>query len=378
MRPPALSNFQRGAAGDPRPSLQSVAAAGSGTEAVHLATPQPHPAPAGAATLPAAWYRDPSVYERERREVFAREWVVVARAAPVERPGSYVAGEIAGYPVVVVRGEDGVLRAFHNVCRHRAGPLVPDGAGTCRGPLVCRYHGWSYRHDGALARARDFGTDVDPASSSLWSVQVAEWANLVWVNLDLAAPGFGEDLATFVATVGGFPFERYSLRAERHEDLACNWKTYVDNYLEGYHIPFVHPTLVREVDVTRYRVDARDRWCEHRAPARDGAANLGRWLWRWPNLALNLYPDGMNVERILPLGPDRTRVTYSYFFAAVDEEAVEHAMAVSNRTLAEDREICEAVQRNLDAGVYDSGVLSPKHEAGVAHFHDLVRRAAAR
>jgi choline monooxygenase len=319
------------------------------------------------------------VYETERREVFGREWLVFARTDEVAAAGTYVARALAGYPLVVLRDDAGTLRGFHNVCRHRAGPLVDDGGGTCRGGLVCRYHGWSYRQDGGLLRARDFGDDdLDVAQFGLYPLQVATWAGLVWVNLDETAPVFDADLGLFLHETDGFPLEAYRFRAERSEDLACNWKTYVDNYLEGYHIPLVHPTLMREIDASQYRVDTHDRYCIHSAPARDGASNAGRWLWRWPNVALNVFHHGMNVERILPLAYDRTRVVYTYFFVDADEATVAAAMDVAVTTLAEDRSICEAVQRNLDAGVYDTGRLSPKHEAGVAQFHELVRTAMAR
>jgi choline monooxygenase len=281
---------------------------------------------------------------------------------------------------VVIRDDTGELRGFHNVCRHRAGPLTDDGEGRCRGGFVCRYHGWSYRQSGTLSRARDFGdTDAfDPTEFPLWAVQVASWAGLVWVNLDLSSPGFEEDLAPFVGETDGFPLDRYEFRHEQTEEVACNWKTYVDNYLEGYHIPFVHPTLNAEIDASQYAVDARDRYCIHSAPARDGARNLGKWMWRWPNLAFNLYPNGMNVERIVPLDASTTRIVYTFFFAAGTAAAtVDATTQVSVATLAEDRVICEAVQRNLDAGVYETGRLSPKHEAGVFQFHQLVRKALA-
>jgi choline monooxygenase len=330
--------------------------------------------------LPAAWYGDAAVYERERTHVFGREWLVFARADQLAAAGRYVAATVAGYPIVVRRDDTGALRGFHNVCRHRAGPLVDSGEGVTRGGFVCRYHGWSYRADGTLLRARDFGDtdDLDPSTHGLFGVQVAEWAGLVWVNLDLSAPVFEEDLATFVAEADGYPLASYRFHVERSEDLACNWKTYVDNYLEGYHIPLVHPTLQREVDVARYEVRAFDRYCIHTAPARDGARNLGKWMWRWPNLALNLYPNGMNVERILPLGADRTRVVYTFFFTDLEDPTIAATEAVSTTTLEEDRAICEAVQRNLDAGVYATGLLSPKHEHGVRAFQQLVRDALER
>ena len=337
----------------------------------------------GVETLPARSYTGAERYQRERHAIFGREWIVLARADQVATPGSYVAGEVAGWPLVVLRDDDGRLHGFHNVCRHRAGPLVADGEGQCRGGLVCRYHGWSYRQDGTLLRARDFADPdaaaLDAHAFGLFRVQATTWAGLLWVNLDETAPVLEEDLALFAGEAEGFPLDRYRFREEHHEDLACNWKTYVDNYLEGYHIPLVHPGLMREIDVSQYAVHVHDRYCVHDAPARDGARNLGKWMWRWPNLAFNLYPDGMNVERIMPLGPDRTRVTSSFFFTdagdATVAETIRATVEVSRTTLAEDRAICEAVQRNLDAGAYDTGRLSPKHEAGVLAFHDLVRAA---
>ncbi|MFH1104031.1 MAG: SRPBCC family protein, partial [Actinomycetota bacterium] len=155
------------------------------------------------------------------------------------------------------------------------------------------------------------------------------------------------------------------------------WKTYADNYLEGYHIPIVHPELNREIDVREYRVEVfePDGYCLHTAPARDGAINRGRWLFRYPNLALNVYGHGMNVERIIPDGPDRTLVVYQYFWADPDDLANEEAVKISAVTLDQDQAICEAVQRNLDAGAYRAGPLSGRHEAGVGWFQDRIRRA---
>jgi choline monooxygenase len=173
--------------------------------------------------------------------------------------------------------------------------------------------------------------------------------------------------------------EELVLAHEAEHVLACNWKTYADNYLEGYHIPLVHPGLNKEIDAKRYVVDVdeRHRWVQHSAPARDGAVNAGRWLWRWPNLALNLYPDSMNVERYDPLAPSRTRLRYSYSFRhPSDREACDEVIRSSSQVTAEDVAICESVQRNLESGTYDTGWLSPKHEGGVAAFQRWIRETA--
>src|SRR4029450_1862696 len=134
--------------------------------------------------------------------------------------------------------------------------------------------------------------------------------------IDHAAPHVLRALGTFADECEPYPIEELVPIHDAQHVLACNWKTYADNYLEGYHIPLVHPGLNKEIDAKRYRVDVdeRYRWVERSGPARGGAVHLGRWLWRWPNLALNLYPDGLNVERFDPIDVGRTRLRYSYAF----------------------------------------------------------------
>ncbi len=326
-------------------------------------------------TLPAEWYGSPDIYARERSEVWGREWLLVGRSTQFRRPGDYLAVDIAGWPIVVVAG-DGALHGFHNVCRHRGGPLVWDGEGHCAGGLVCRYHGWAYELDGRLRRARDFGADPPVDATALASVAVDTWRGFVFVNLDGVSPPVATVLGEFAARCADFALESFTVAREFVDEVAANWKTYADNYLEGYHIPLVHPGLMREVDARRYQVEVGDGWCEHTAPARDGSPTAGRWLWRFPNLALNVYPGGVNVERYWPLGPRRTRVQYTYLFApGTSEREQDASIKLSLELLEEDRRICEAVQRNLDAGVYQGGPLSPRHEGGVARFQSLVRTA---
>jgi choline monooxygenase len=335
-----------------------------------------------ALTLPASWYLDPELHARERRAVFGREWLFAGHQQRLQEPGDFLATDIAGWSVLVVVDDEGQLRAHHNVCRHRAGPLVDDGCGRVPS-LVCRYHGWAYGLDGRLRSARDFGDeDLAAGEVSLAPVRVDAWRGLVFVNLDLdgAAPPLDDALGTLADECAAFPLEELTLTHEAEHQLACNWKTYADNYLEGYHIPLVHPGLNKEIDARRYVVDVDQefRWVRHSAPARDGAVNSGRWLWRWPNLALNLYPDGMNVERYDPLGPGRTRLRYSYsFLDADDTDANDEVIRVSSEVTAEDIDICERVQRNLASGAYDVGWLSPRHEGGVAAFQGWVQAAVA-
>ncbi len=325
-------------------------------------------------TLPAAWYHDPEHHRAERRAVFGNEWQLVGAVSEIGRPHAYLAVELAGWPIVVARDGEGGLRAFHNVCRHRGGPLVDDGCGA-GSRFVCRYHGWAYGLDGRLTNPRDFGDeDLDREQFGLYPVAVDTWRGLLFVHLGADAPPLTDWLGGFADQAAAFPMEDFAFTHQVHHDVDANWKTYADNYLEGYHLPLVHPELTREVDAARYRVIVGDHHVIHEVPPRDGAINAGRWLWRYPNLALNLYPDAMNIEQFIPLGPRRTRIVYRYFFRdpAQRDEDVER---ISKVILEEDRAICEAVQRNLEAGVYHSGRLSPRHENGVAAFQRWLAEA---
>jgi len=325
-------------------------------------------------TLPAEWYFAADRYDRERLSIFANEWIWFAAEAEVGDPCTYVSQVIAGWPLMVVRGSDGVLRGFHNVCRHRAGPLVDDGSGACAN-LVCQYHGWAYSFDGRLRSARDFGETLDQDEYALHPIQVAVWRGQVFVNLNAAAPPLDDDLRDFFAEMNDFPLEAMTLVRSARHDLACNWKTYADNYLEGYHIPLLHPELNRQFDAKQYRVELGDRYCRHTAPSRDGSPTEGRWLFRWPNLAMNIYGDSMNIEVIVPTGAESCAVLYRHFFTDPDAADVASVIALADLVLEQDRRMVEVVQRNLAAGIYGTGLLSPRHENGVLQFQDLVRAA---
>lgn len=324
-------------------------------------------------TLPVTAYIDPAVMRTEQERLFRRTWLVATAAAAVRRPGDVVALTVAGAPVIVVRGEDGVLRAFYNACRHRFGPLVWEGERDCVKQLRCRYHGWRYALDGALIAAPGFGEAVD--GRGLVPLHCAEWRGLVLVAV--------EPEGTVEAAIGGLdaaaadvPFEAFEVAREVRHPIACNWKTYVENYLEGWHIPFLHPALVADIDVAAYEVRAGDTFCTHHAPPRDGAPTDGFWAWLWPNTAINVYPGGMSLERIVPTGPDTMEIVYTYLFAPdVPQAARERAMAASLTLTQEDRQVCEAVQRAMAAGAFETGLLSPRHEQGLARFHALWRAA---
>jgi choline monooxygenase len=334
-------------------------------------------------TLPATFYRsDPARWAEERRNIFARSWQVIGHESALEAPGQWLAETLAGYPILVVRDEQGTLRGYHNVCRHRAGPLTDGERGTCEGLLVCRYHGWAYALDGRLRSARDFGpsSDFDPRGYGLFPVRVDTWRGLIFVAIAPEVQPLSDLMRPLDHRLGDRDWSTLRLALVQRHPIACDWKTYVENYLEGYHLPLVHRALDAEIDSARYvvRVDGAVALHEapHKARDRDGPDPVyaGLWAWVWPNLGVNVYGRGLMIERMSPAGPGACRLDYLYLTpngAEVPLQTLDMAKAV----VAEDAAIVEAVQVNLDAGVYESGRLSPRHEGAVAGFQAMVRQA---
>ncbi len=314
------------------------------------------------------------------RRVLAGSWQLMGHETQLEGAGAYLAEDVAGAPLVAVRDEGGAIRVFRNACRHRLGPVAPDGAGRCaKGELVCAYHGWAYALDGRLKRATDFGPAPGFDARALGLAPVAHrlWRGFLFVALDEARAG---DFDAFVrpldARMARFDLSRVRVAARRAHEIACRWTVYVENYLEGYHVPRVHPGLDAEIVASDYRVTVEGDVAIHEVPTKGGAVYDGLWAWAWPNLGVNVYADGLMMERMVPVGPARTRLDYLYLFddPAADRSAT---FAMSDAVTAEDKSICEAVERNMAAGGVGLGPLSPRHEGGVAAFRARLAAALA-
>lgn len=329
-------------------------------------------------TLPARLYGCPDAWSRERAEVYGRAWLFLGHEDEAAEPGDWIATDIAGHRLVAVRGKDGVLRAFHNVCRHRAGPLVDGQRGHCEGELVCAYHGWRYALDGRLRAATGFGaTDgFDPRAFGLLAVRLGTWRGLAFANLDADAPPLEAHVASLEALLAGRGLEIARPALRRRHELACDWKVYAENYLEGYHIGAVHPVLADEMGPAEYRVRVEGELVVQEAVGVNDGPQAGVWGWLWPNLGINVYRDGAMIERMTPTGPGRTRLDY-LFLNDGGEGALGEALAASDRLTGEDAAICEAVQANLSAGAYDRGVLSPRHETAVGWFQARLAKVHA-
>jgi choline monooxygenase len=342
---------------------------------------------ARAQTLDASWYLDPRVYELEQERIFARTWQAVARVDELTRPGDYLSTEAAGEPLVLTRDQSGAIRAYYNVCPHRAGALAR-GKGN-RKTLQCLYHGWTFGLNGELLRApgMEGAEGFDKGCFGLHPVRVEIWGPYIFVNLDDDAPSLASMWGDQFTRTTGIDFQGWQL-VERCEYLInCNWKVYLDNYAEGYHVPMAHPGLNREMNLDDYYVDTyrffSTQWVPVK-PTTQGNKAKRRYLnplpedkicyhTMFPNFMIDTYPDNLSVNVLKPLSVDKSLLTFEWYFKPdLDETAKETMVRFADEVQYEDIEICEYVQQGLKSRSYNRGRFSARHENGVHHFQSLV------
>jgi choline monooxygenase len=331
-----------------------------------------------AQTVPSAWFVEPRFAGLDREAVFGRTWQAVGHLGELSAPGCWLTADVAGEPVIVVRGADDVLRAFFNVCRHRGGPLAT-GPG-CGRVLKCRYHGWTYTLEGTLRGVPQWDRVelFDRRDYGLVPVRVETWQGLIFVNLAADAPPLShtfDEIATRTAALG-LATLRHAARTTY--DVASNWKVYVENFLEGYHVPIVHPELLRLYDYTRYETEVHGDFTLQSSPLAPTehayAPGGGEALYYcvFPNFMLNILPGRLQTNIVVPTGPESCRVIFDYFYDDVESEAgrsrAADDMAFAHEVQGEDIEICERVQRGLASRAYDRGRFSVRFEAGVHWF----------
>jgi choline monooxygenase len=323
--------------------------------------------------------------------VFRRSWLYAGRADQVHAPGDYVASELpGGEPVLVVRGQDEQLRGFFNVCRHHAAAVVTDAQGSAR-QLRCPYHGWTYALDGELKGTPDFTgvCDFDRSVNGLVPLDCATCAAWAFVKADAGGPSVEQFLGVdLVRQLDALGLARLRWMERRSYTLGCNWKVFVDNYLDGgYHVPHLHKGLDSVLEYSEYTITNGERYCLQSSPmVSDGAeertkavrqGERAHYYWIYPNFMINCYGHTMDTNLVIPRGVDRTEVIFDFYFADASESARAANMdsiAVSEQIQQEDVAICESVQRGLQSRAYGAGRLSVRREAGEHLFHRLLAR----
>ena len=371
----------------------------SGTTDMALQSTLGAPAASGTA-LPARFYRDPDVVELEHRRIFERSWQFAAHVSSLPNPGSYLTANAGRQPVLVLRDQDGTLRAFRNVCRHRGSRLL-SGSGECGKAIRCRYHGWTYRLDGDLIGVPEARSipGLDKSTLGLFPARVETLAGLVFVNLDIHARPLAEQVPGLEARLAEYGIEDLVPDKPLDGTQPANWKIVADNYLEGYHVPIAHPGLMRLYDYKAYNAELHDGYVWFDAPLRDkpsgnlmerayqrlvspmpGLPEEHRRVWRYifiyPNTAIDLYPDQVWVWKLDSDGPLRTRDTamlYRHPDASVRTKVAQYFNRKVNELVgAEDVDLVENLQAGLESRGWEPGPLAGA-EVAVGWFADKIR-----
>ncbi|WP_372800473.1 aromatic ring-hydroxylating oxygenase subunit alpha [Paracoccus seriniphilus] len=362
-----------------------------------------HENPSASLSLRADAYTDPLWYHVDNREIIAKSWQWVCHVEKLRTPGSYVTIEIAGNPIAVVRDREGVLRAFYNVCKHRAHELLSGEGQTSR--IMCPYHAWVYKLDGQLVRAPHTENleGFQPKEICLDSVQVEEFCGFIYVNLDPQAAPLAQlsgDLETEIKHWAP-DIEDLTFAHRLTYDIKSNWKNVVDNFLECYHCPTAHKDFCELVDMDTYKVTTHGIYSSHMADAGNNTENSAYdvsnatvrthavW-WLWPNTCIMRYPgrSSMIILNIIPAGPNRTLETYDFYLEdkTPNEAELETIRYLDEVLQVEDINLVESVQRGMSTPAFTQGRIvndpdgSGKSEHALHHFHGLVldayRRAA--
>ncbi|RDI94509.1 aromatic ring-hydroxylating dioxygenase subunit alpha [Meiothermus sp. QL-1] len=353
-----------------------------------------HPEIAKAATLPAEFYKDPALYEAAKERVFAQSWQWLGDTDDLKAPGSIkplvLLEGCLDEPLLLTRDFDDRLHLLSNVCTHR-GMLVAETAGQAR-YLRCRYHGRRFGLDGCFQAMPEFeGVEGFPSpEDDLPRVALGVWrGKFLFASLKPKVP-LEEVLRPIEERLGWLPLQEFYFEPTRARDylVRAHWALYCDNYLEGFHIPYIHASLNSAIDYSSYTTETY-RWCSLQLgvaapgePAFDlpkDAPDYGRriaayYYWVFPNLMLNFYPWGLSVNLVRPLGPELTKVSFLPY--VWDPSKLEEgAGAALDRVEREDEVVVEAVQKGIKSRLYRRGRFSVKREAGVHHFHRLLAEA---
>lgn len=339
---------------------------------------------------PSTWYTEQEIYDVELREVFEKCWIPVGRLDQVKNVGDYFTGDIVGNPYVVVRGEGGVLEAFHNVCRHK-GAEIALKSGNCS-QFVCPYHGWTYSLGGCLKKAPHLGAQESfkIEREGLKRIAIDTWGPFIFLDLDAYWGGgnrtreLRKDIAEIAPPLEAVGLSNLKWVARKTFDMQCNWKVFVENSLDGgYHVDYAHESLAKGLEFSGYKTEIFERSSIQTCGTQGTDKRLGdqvMYAWLFPNFFVNRYGKMMDTNIVIPTSPNSCQVIFDFYFdyENLNEWSVKKEMAVaikhSEGVQEEDITVCESTQRGMRSMSFQHGRYSSKMEKAVHAFHVLLSR----
>ena len=343
-----------------------------------------------ALALHAEAYKGTEFLELEYKAIFESQWQLVGHCSQLSKVGDQLVAQVGRVPIVVVKNSQGELRAWHNVCRHRAGPLALENNNNK--VLRCKYHGWTYSLDGELRSAPEMNStpNFNLCQHHLPEAHVDTWQGFVFVCINQPIVSLEKYFEGIVENIKPIDLTQMQFSHTDEYLIDCNWKVYMDNYLEGYHLPHVHPGLSKLLDYRSYDTELFEWYSYQFSPLdneKDNRAEIyygegsAHYYCVFPNLMLNILPGRLQTNVILPVGHDKTKIIFDYYYSDFESEKtlalIKKDQAFSDEVQQEDITICEQVQLGLNSGSYQSGRLCIKRETALLHFQNLVRKTIA-
>lgn len=339
-----------------------------------------------AETLSSSLYYGDTIHQLEKEHIFSRSWQYVGHTSQLKNPGDQIIGTVADSPVFIVKGDDNKLRAFYNVCRHRGGPLATE---NCNSKVIqCKYHGWTYLLDGSLRGTPRFNrVDLfDKKDFGLFPVFLDVWEGLLFVSLTKQEHPVSHYFKGITERIAPESLSSKQFAKRVVYNIKCNWKAYVDNFLEGYHVPYVHPELCDLLDLQEYATETSEWYSLQYSPLKENDTGYGSgnafYYFAYPNFMLNIMPGRLQTNLVLPASHNTCTVIFDFYYNDIESEAAKKQMnddlGYSDNVQQEDIEICELVQHGLESRAYTKGRFSPETELGVYHFQSLLKKMYSR
>ncbi|WP_257346673.1 aromatic ring-hydroxylating oxygenase subunit alpha [Pseudalkalibacillus decolorationis] len=330
-------------------------------------------------TLPYKHYVDPQILDKEKKNIFFKNWILAGHASQVEKEGDFFTFEVVGESLIVSRDKNNKLNAFYNICPHRGTKVERSEQGNKK-VFMCSYHGWTFQLDGKLNRAPNFDNGNLGEHSCMTHVKLEVYKSLIFVNLDKNARPLSDSYEELVNDLDKYTFLD-SLKKVRvtQRMVNANWKAIVDNYLECDHCKIAHPAFSRTFDMNNYNIDTHKNYsCQYSQLKKGGNENQAHFYWIWPNLMVSIYPGeegNMTTSTILPISPDQSLAIYSYYFRT-DEitEEQEELIKFVDQVREEDFELVELLQTGFNTQAFKQGIYSPT-EHGLRNFHQRIKEA---